>query len=89
MAKLILKTIINYRTYVLLICGFTCILSFVAMPVDEADIYGLIVSKLISFLSGVLFIGLYNYWKYTRRIDALVEFVHRLPDWIFGEDKQQ
>ena len=85
MTKLILKTIFNYRTYVLFICGMICLLSFFAMPVDESDIHGLIVTKIISFVFGFLSIGLYNYWKHTHRIDALIELCKRLPDAIFGE----
>lgn len=88
MLKLLFKSLINYRTYVLLVCGMISVLAFVAMPIDDGDFFLLTMSKLVSVAFGLIAYVLYHYYRETHQIDALVELVHKLPDWMFGEEKQ-
>lgn len=88
MLKLLFQSLINYRTYVLFACGMISVLAFVAMPIDDGDFFLLAMSKIISLAFGLVFYTLYHYYRETHQIDALVQLVHKLPEWVFGEDKQ-
>ena len=89
MLKLLFLSLINYRTYVLLACGMLSILAFIAMPIDEGDFFLLAMSKIISVAFGLIAYVLYHYYRETHQIDALVQLVHKLPEWVFGEEQKQ